>query len=157
VSSPCCVCECLCVRFSFEQFDRFFTSLLPVCHWRPPIIHCTLSFPTVICSWWCRWGGYCLWTAATNGYFVHLPRWYVNMESHGGVMVTGETEELGEKLSYLWVPLSLPQIRRGLKRVRTGASAVQDRRLSAWAVAWPPTVVGFWSIVTDTQEVCNFW
>jgi hypothetical protein len=47
----------------------------------------------------------------------------------------GKTEVLGEKP--VPVPLHSPQIPHGLTRDRTRASAVGDRRLTAWAMAWP--------------------
>jgi hypothetical protein len=47
------------------------------------------------------------------------------MESHGGMILTGETEELGEIL--ISIRLCPPQIPHGLAR----ASAVRGRRLTA--------------------------
>jgi hypothetical protein len=47
----------------------------------------------------------------------------------------GKTEVLGVKP--VPVPLCPPQIRRGLARDRTRASAVKDRRQTAWAMARP--------------------
>jgi hypothetical protein len=51
------------------------------------------------------------------------------MENDGGMILTGETEELGEKP----VPVSLcpPQIPHGLTRARTRDSTVRGRRLTA--------------------------
>jgi hypothetical protein len=50
------------------------------------------------------------------------------MENDGGMILTGENEELGEKP--VPVPLCPPQIPHGLARERTRASAVTDRRLT---------------------------
>jgi hypothetical protein len=60
---------------------------------------------------------------------MSLPRWYMNMESHGE-WYYWETEELWEKP----VPVSLcpPQILRGL----TQTSTVRGWWLTAWATAW---------------------
>jgi hypothetical protein len=54
---------------------------------------------------------------------------YMIMEKDGGMILTGKTEELGEKL----VPVSLcpPQIPHELTRERTRDSAVRGRRLTA--------------------------
>jgi hypothetical protein len=40
---------------------------------------------------------------------------YMSVESHGGMTLTGKTEELGEK--YVPVPLCPPQIPHGLTQV----------------------------------------
>jgi hypothetical protein len=45
----------------------------------------------------------------------------MSLESDGGMILTGETEELEEKL--VPVPLCPPQISHGLTRTRTRASA----------------------------------
>jgi hypothetical protein len=37
----------------------------------------------------------CLWTAVTNGPIVN-PLWYMSMDSNSGIILTGETEQLGE-------------------------------------------------------------
>jgi hypothetical protein len=50
----------------------------------------------------------------------------------------GKTEVLGE--NPVPVPLCQPQIPHGLTRDRTRASAVRDRRLTAWAMAQPSRV-----------------
>jgi hypothetical protein len=47
----------------------------------------------------------------------------MSLESDGGIILTGETEELGEKP--VPVPLCPPQIPHGLTRARTRASAVR--------------------------------
>jgi hypothetical protein len=53
---------------------------------------------------------------ATNGYIIHAPD-DMSLESDGGLILTGKTDELGEKP----VPVSLcsPQIPHGLIRART--------------------------------------
>jgi hypothetical protein len=86
----------------------------------------------------CSVGGvrWCLWTATTNGPIVHPPDECLSMESHGGMVLTGETEELGEPVP---VPLCPPQIPHGLKRARIRTSAVRGRWLIASAMARPVT------------------
>jgi hypothetical protein len=51
------------------------------------------------------------------------------MESNGGMISTGETDELG--VEPVAVPLCPPQIPHGLTRARTRVSAVKGRRLTA--------------------------
>jgi hypothetical protein len=54
----------------------------------------------------------------------------MSMESHSGMILTEETEELEEKpLPILFYP---PQIQHGQTQARTRASAVRSRRLSTW-------------------------
>jgi hypothetical protein len=53
----------------------------------------------------------------------------MSVDSDGGMILTGKTEELGEKP--VPVPLFPPQISHGLTQVRTRASAVRGRRLTA--------------------------
>jgi hypothetical protein len=57
------------------------------------------------------------------------------VESHGEIILTGETKELGENP----VPVLLcpPQIPHTLARERTRASAVRDRRLTTSTMAQP--------------------
>jgi hypothetical protein len=57
----------------------------------------------------------CVYTAATNGPFVHPPGGY------GGMPLTGKTEEVGENPVPL--PLCPSQIPHELTRTRTWASA----------------------------------
>jgi hypothetical protein len=56
----------------------------------------------------------------------------MSMDSHSGMILTGEIEELGEEPTL--VPLCPPQIPHGVTLARTRASALRGRRLSAWAV-----------------------
>jgi hypothetical protein len=65
---------------------------------------------------------------------LFIPTWYV-LEKDGGMILAGETEELGEKP--VPVPLCPPQIPHGLTWARTRASAVRSRRLTTWAMARP--------------------
>jgi hypothetical protein len=51
------------------------------------------------------------------------------MESHGEMILTAETEELGEKP--VSVLLCLPQITHGLTRERTQITALKARQLTA--------------------------
>jgi hypothetical protein len=60
------------------------------------------------------------------------------MENNGGMILTEETEELGEKS--VLVPLCPPQILHGLRFARTRHSAVIGRRLTAWAMARPAMI-----------------
>jgi hypothetical protein len=62
-------------------------------------------------------------------------RWYMSLDSHGRMILTGETKELGKKP--VPVPLYPLQIPHGLTRTRTWATAVRVRRLMAWAMARP--------------------
>jgi hypothetical protein len=55
---------------------------------------------------------------------------YMSMESHGGIILTVKTEELGE--SPVPVPLCPPEVQNGLIRARTRASAVKGRGLTAF-------------------------
>jgi hypothetical protein len=66
---------------------------------------------------------------------LFIPRWYTSKRSHDGMILTGETEELGVKT--VQVQLCPPQIPHGLTRAWTRASAVTGRRLTAWAMARP--------------------
>jgi hypothetical protein len=85
--------------------------------------------------WSCRWGK----TVALNcGYqraYCSSPTWYMGVESNGGMILTGETGQFGEKP--VPVPLYPPQIPYGLTRARTRTYALRGRRLTAWAMARP--------------------
>jgi hypothetical protein len=63
------------------------------------------------------------------------------MESHGGMISTGITEELGEKP--VAVPLC-PQLPHVLRRPRIQASAVTARRLTARVMARPQRCLHQW-------------
>jgi hypothetical protein len=60
--------------------------------------------------------------------YCSSPKWSMSMESHGGMILTGKTEELGEKP--VPVPLCPPQIQHGPTRARTRASAVRNTFLN---------------------------
>jgi hypothetical protein len=65
---------------------------------------------------------------------LHIPQ-MMSLKSDGGMILTGETEELGEKP----VPVTLcpPQIPHGLTQAQTWASAVRGRRLTTWySMSW---------------------
>jgi len=62
------------------------------------------------------------------------PKWYMNIERHGGTILTRKTEELGENPVLL--PFWPPQIPLGLNLARTLASAMRGRR-PAWSMARP--------------------
>jgi hypothetical protein len=57
------------------------------------------------------------------------PRWYMSMERHDGIILTGKTEELGDKP--VPVSLCLPQIPYRLTRAQTRYSPVTGRALIA--------------------------
>jgi hypothetical protein len=65
------------------------------------------------------------------------------MESHGGIISTGETEELRE--NPVPVPLCPPQILHGLTQVQTRASVERNRLITAWTMARPRCCVYFCS------------
>jgi hypothetical protein len=75
------------------------------------------------------------------------------------MILAGETEERGEKP--VPVPLYLPQIPHGLNRERTRASAVRDRRLTAWDMARPTNKVNKASsnkpIKSESQDTCTWF
>jgi hypothetical protein len=73
-------------------------------------------------------GELCLLTAATSASIVHPPD-DMTVDSHGGMIFTGETYELIE--NPVPVPVCPSQIPHGLTRERTRASAVRGRRLTA--------------------------
>jgi hypothetical protein len=81
----------------------------------------------------------CRWTMSLNcGHwqaYCSSRRWYVCLESRGGMILTGETEELVGKP--VPVPLCPPQTPHGLTRKRTRASATRSQLLTAWATSWP--------------------
>jgi hypothetical protein len=62
-------------------------------------------------------------------------RWYMSMEKHGGIILTGEAKELRGKP--VPVPLFPPQIAHSVTRAWTRASTVKSRPLTAWAMARP--------------------
>jgi hypothetical protein len=76
-----------------------------------------------------------LWTAASNRPIVQPPNdTWVNMEQRWND-IDGKTEELGGKpVPVLLCPSQIPH---GLPWVRTLASTVRSRWLTAWAMAWP--------------------
>jgi hypothetical protein len=65
--------------------------------------------------------------------YCSSPRWYMSMEKHGGIILTGEAKELREKPAP--VPLFPPQIAHSVTRAWTRASTVKS--LTAWAMARP--------------------
>jgi hypothetical protein len=85
----------------------------------------------------------CLWTAATNGPVVHgLDN--MSMENHGGMILTGKSEELEEKP--VPVPRCSPQIPRGLTGTRSRSSTVTDRLLTTWAIAYQTRLLISWFV-----------
>jgi hypothetical protein len=66
---------------------------------------------------------------------LFIPMWYTSTENHGGMILTGETRRTRRKP--VPVPLRTLQIPHGLTRLRTRASAVRGRWLTAWAMARP--------------------
>jgi hypothetical protein len=103
-----------------------------------------------------------LWVETTSLNCCHYrtcrssPRWYEFGERRWNDILTGETEELGEKP--VPVPLCPPQIPHGLTRARTRASAVRGRRLTAWTTARPSdfhTAINFGMRYYNTRYVTN--
>jgi hypothetical protein len=91
------------------------------------------KFCASCCS--CRWGETMSLNCGNQRAYCSSPRWYMSMESHDAMILTGKIEELGEKP--VPVPLCSTQISHGLTRERTLASAVRGRRLAVWAMAQP--------------------
>jgi hypothetical protein len=90
------------------------------------VFHLSRNTNDISCSWnvvvvHVDWVRPCLWTVASNGPVVHSLD-DMSMERDSGMVLTGETEELGEEP--VPVPLCPPQIPHGLTRARTRASAV---------------------------------
>jgi hypothetical protein len=81
----------------------------------------------------CRWGETIPLNCGHQRAYCSSLMWYMSMESHGGKILTGETEVLGEEPDPL--PLCPPQITHGLTRARTLSSAMRGRRLTTWAMA----------------------
>jgi hypothetical protein len=86
----------------------------------------------------------CLWTAAT-------PRWYMNMESLGGMILTGENRRTRRR--------TCPSTTLSTKnptwtdRARTRASAVRGLRLTTWAMSRPTwMLIAFLSHFTKTPR-----
>jgi hypothetical protein len=75
------------------------------------------------------------WMPAFMLTYYAFPRWYEFGKRWWNDILTGKTEELGEKP--VPVPLCPPQIPHELTRARTRSSAVRGRRLTAWAIARP--------------------
>jgi hypothetical protein len=94
----------------------------------------------------CRWGE----TTSLNGdhqrTYCSSPRWYMSVESVVEWYWQAKKENLGEEP--FPVPLCPPKIPLGLTRARTRASAVRDRRLTAWAMAQQLLHLHKWSLVS---------
>jgi hypothetical protein len=84
------------------------------------------------CCWYCscRCGETMSLNCGHQRAYCSYPRWYMSTESNGGMIFTGETKELGEKIC----PNATcpPQIQHGF-RARAQASAVGGWWLTAWA------------------------
>jgi hypothetical protein len=118
--------------FNLKQMPCILTSLL--------LANLLLS----CCS--CGWGyTVYLWTAANSGSVVHLPdgTW---VWSHGGIMLTGKAEDLGERP--VPVPVS-PQIPHGLTRARTRTPRLE-------ASDEPPEPWQAYSCHTYKSHLCCF-
>jgi len=76
----------------------------------------------------------------------------MSLESDGGMILTGETEELGEKP--VPVPLCPPQIPYGLTRAWTRVFAVTGRRLTTWATARRPEQPYLLPVLQDNVKNC---
>jgi hypothetical protein len=87
------------------------------------------------CCLSCRWGEAMSLNCGHQRAYCLSPWWYMNMENNGEMILTGETEELGEKP--VPVPLCPLKIQYELTRARIRASVARGRRLTAWATARP--------------------
>jgi hypothetical protein len=67
--------------------------------------------------------------------FRSSPRWYMSMDRHGGIILTGKNRITRRKLCPI-VTLSTTNP-KWIDPNRTWASAVRDRRLTAWAMVRP--------------------
>jgi hypothetical protein len=82
------------------------------------------------------------------GGVLFIPNSYMRMETHDGMLLTGQTEELGDKNAP--VPLCPPQTLHGLSRARTRASTVRGMRLTAGAKARPHTCSTYTGVLSAT-------
>jgi hypothetical protein len=85
------------------------------------------------CCWCsCRWGETMFLSCSRHRGYFSSPRWYKIIESHGGMILTEETEEFGERPAP--VLLCPPH---WLMRARIRFSATIGRRLTARTMARP--------------------
>jgi hypothetical protein len=80
--------------------------------------------------------------------YCSSPRWYMSIKSHGGMILTGKTEEHREKP--VPVPRCPPQIPHGLTHVWTQASTVRGWQLTAW-----PMVQAYISVLGPLYKIFN--
>jgi hypothetical protein len=77
-----------------------------------------------------------LWVRPSTGLLFNTS-WYMSEESHGGMILTGETRRTRIKICPT-ATLSTTNSHTYTNRERTQASAVRVRQLRAWAMARPP-------------------
>jgi hypothetical protein len=81
----------------------------------------------------CRWGHTMSLNCDHQQAYCSYRMWYMSVDSHGRVILTGKIEELGEES--VPVPLCPLQLPHELTRMRARTSAVRGRRLNNWAMA----------------------
>jgi hypothetical protein len=93
-----------------------------------------ILFTRFTCS--CRWGEKVSLNCSHQRIHYSSHKWYMSMCSHGGMILTGKTEELGEKT--VLVPLCPLQIPHGLTGARIRVFEVRGRQLTGqvWST-WP--------------------
>jgi hypothetical protein len=82
--------------------------------WYPNLLWLVYICKLYRCS--CRWGEITSLNCCLQRAYFSYARWHTIMKSHGGMILTGETKELGEKP--VVVPPCPPQIPHGLTPLR---------------------------------------
>jgi hypothetical protein len=96
------------------------------------------KFGASCCS--CRWGWDCVSELRPQTGLLLIPQEIcMNMESYGGTILTGENRRTRRKpCPNAALPTTIPH---GLTRARIPASAVRGRRLTAWAMSRPHSIL----------------
>jgi hypothetical protein len=106
------------------------------CYWGPHFTLCSLPVSGMTCCCLsCRWGEVMSLNCGHQRAYCLSPWWYMNMENNGEMILTEETEELGE--NPVPVPLCPLKIQYELTRARIRVSVARGRRLTAWATIRP--------------------
>jgi hypothetical protein len=125
----------------FRQYEFCVSKMFPS--------HCVPNHDTVLVWFANRFCGYLrtfLYSGVVHGVRLSLncghqraycpsPRWYMNIERYGGMILTGKRRRTRRKTCPSGI--SSPQIPHGLTWARTMVSAVRGRRLTTWVVARP--------------------